>query len=556
MKYIVDFHNDAPDAEITQYLSDNGCTVLKEWDNFDKVFLVEAATEPPVTSIVAFVKDDTNTLAIKPMDVEINKYHGKTNPNYPLITISTTDEKDWWKNYTLQNPVFDEPTATYSQKGSNIHVYIMDSGIKADHPEFQGLDISYLYSITPGDFSDNKGHGTALASVIAGKTCGISSAKLKIVKMFDSNQPTYQSQFLDALDAIMADVPPNSFAILNCSWSIPRNEWVEYKLKECMDDGVWVFAAAGNSGTAISNVTPAAMPEAFTVGSYNKDLKPSDFSDYTGNSAISYTSGHTNIGDLNGWAPGEDIHVATLDGSYSYVAGTSISCAIACAVAAHNLSDSVDSNGHRLPGHEGIIAAGADASAWLIVGRPDILDLSDPKYANTTNLIVTMIEQRDFNQSSDEVMGTVRAGQEATLFRFFSPHQTKSFELLDPLPENFYLLPYGAVFGRPSIAQGPTGPDPYTLITIRGKRISNDDVEEIITGKIYILESNFQPSQLPEDHEINYQLLYSCSNFPVASCGLYYSPACIFACGGGGDCCEPAGKPSSLCICVDPFSTQ
>ena len=95
MQYIVDFHNNASDADITQYLTTNGCTVLKEWDNFDKVFLVEAANTPPANAIVAHVVDDSNEMAIKPLTlVDFNPYHGLPNPNYPTSTISTTNPQD------------------------------------------------------------------------------------------------------------------------------------------------------------------------------------------------------------------------------------------------------------------------------------------------------------------------------------------------------------------------------------------------------------------------------------------------------------------------------
>jgi hypothetical protein len=549
MKYIVDFHNNAPDAEITQYLSNNGCTVLKEWDNFDKVFLVEAASEPPLTSIVAHVKDDEHKLAFKPLDViNFNPYHRLANdPNFPSVTISTTDTKDWWKNYSLASPVFDQPTTTYSQKGNNVHVYIMDSGIEASHPEFQGVEISNVYSVTPGDFSDNRGHGTALASVVSGKTCGISSAKLKIVKIFDPGHDTLQSEFLDALDAVMADLPEGYFGILNCSWTIPRNEWVEFKLKECIDDGLWIIAAAGNNGTPIENVTPAAMPEAFTIGSYNMDLQPSDFSNYSNGSSISYTPNQTNHGSLDGWAPGEQIYCAALNGGYAFSAGTSLACAITSAITAHNLNDMCYEDGRKLPGTEGFFLAGPGASPALVLGRKDILDLSDPKYSTSINAIATIKDNVDQSMPPDESHNAVRAGTKKTLSVLFNPQLTKSIELIDPLPANFEILRNGSLYGAPTVEQGPAAGEAFKQYTAKMKRVSSDDVEEIVTIEIYVLDPNYQPSDLPNDHIIPITLATGCQGAPNLSCGFLYSNNCLNSCSGG-QCCG-SGKSTS-CGCL------
>ena len=559
MQYIVDFHNDAPDADITQYLTTNGCTVLKEWNNFDKVYLVEAAVEPPVTSIVAHVVDDSNTLACKPLNFydpenPINNYHRTNNPNYPEITISTTDQKDWWKNYTLANPVFDQPTTTITQKGNHIHVYIMDSGIEASHPEFEGVDVSYVYSVTPNDFSDKKGHGTALASIISGKTCGISSAKLKIVKIYDPSVQTLQSNFLDALDAVMEDVPEGCFAVLNCSWSIPKNEWVEYKLRECIRDGVWVVAAAGNSGVPIEDVTPASMPDAFTVGAYNQDLKPCAFSDYTGTSTISYTADNVNHGVLDGWAPGQDIWSAHLNGTYGPATGTSMSAAITSAVIAYNLSDTVTVDGRIYPDMQGVIIAGPDAVTYLVVGRKDLLDLSDPKYANSKNAMVTLVDipPGTINGCTDVTTTAMVAGTKGVAKVLFNPHNTKSIEIIDPFPTGFTILPSGTLWADISLDQAPTGDETFVMTVAKFKRVLMDDTEEVVTVDVYILKPNYQPSDLPEDHPINVTFLGSCNNFPYTSCQLQFVSYCDPKCNYGGWCCD-SGKYAPQCICVDSF---
>jgi hypothetical protein len=70
MKFLIDFKADALDADISAYLQQHGCTVLKEWDKFDKIFLVEADSMPPDADITDRITEE-NHLAIKPLDVNL-----------------------------------------------------------------------------------------------------------------------------------------------------------------------------------------------------------------------------------------------------------------------------------------------------------------------------------------------------------------------------------------------------------------------------------------------------------------------------------------------------
>lgn len=550
MRFIVDFHNNTAQSDIDSYLSTNGCTVIKEWDNFDKVYLVEAAAEPPVTPITAFVRDN-HALAIKPLlNAEINNYWGKAiNPEYPTATISTTDPKDWWKNFSMQTPVFDAPTAEFSKKGKHIHVYIMDSGIKADHPEFEGVEITNVYTITPGNFNDNSGHGTALASVISGKTCGISTAKLKNVKIYEPNHDTLQSEILDALDAILNDVPDKHFALVNCSWIIDKNEWVEYKMREMTQRGIWIIAAAGSTGAPIDDVTPASMPEVYTVGAYDQNLLPCNFSDYTGE-YIAPTQGETNHGELDGWAPGIDIWVAKLDGSYGYAAGTSIATAIMTACAANNLNDDIYSDGTMSPIMEGFAPVGPDAVSGRLAMRVDILDLSDPKYQYSVNRIATFARETNNFGCPDSFVVAAKTGMDNLLVKLYEPSITKSFTFITPVPENFYLMPSGLFFGRPTEAQGPALDQSFVLHQLTAKRVSLDDVEETVTVDLYIIRQNYNPGELPPDHPVNLQLQGTCADAVggqgIPSCIIFTNPPCTNNCAWA--CCS--GGKTPMCNCV------
>lgn len=557
MKYLIDFHHGVTEEQIDAYLDEYGYTFLQEWDNFERIVLVETDVEPVKTDLVEFIVRDDH-LEIRPQmaqSITVDPYHCSLNvPGLPDLVISTTDEKDWWKNYVLPEPDFDNPSVTISRKGQNVSVYIMDSGINLDHPEFEDVNITNVYTITENDFTDSVGHGTAVASIISGKTCGITAADIKVVKIFRPDRGTYQSEFISALDAIINDFEPNSYAVVNCSWSIPRNQYIEDKLRLMIFQGLYVVAAAGNSGLPIDNVTPAAMDEVITIGSYSPDLVPSSFSSYTGGSIISYTENDVNHGELDGWAPGERIWVADAsNNSYGYSAGTSLACAVASAVAVYNLSDYLDSTGHRLQGTENYMLPN---NRFILFQRPNLLDLTDPKYQNSLNYVATLLNQYLYENkgiSTGPAVLVCYAGKGKQIVgSVLNIISTKEALLLDELPDFFWTTKDGFLWADPpagSNINSITGEN-YVIVEFKLSITYNDDQNITKNIKVYILSENLNPEDYPEDSEIQVTLLTGCTNGFVPSCVPGRgSPGCYDdGCGFGTQCCQTIVK-NTPCAC-------
>lgn len=448
MKYIIDFVDYISDIEITSYLTENNCEMIKVYNNFSKVYLVNSQIRPPITSIVESVIDD-NDIIIAPLGeiISVNNYCGLSNPSFPSITISTVDEKDWWKNYVIRYPKFESQTYDISRKGTGVNVYIMDSGIESTHPEFSNSTIVNLFSITDS-YIDSNGHGTAIASIISGKTCGLTNATLKIIKIFDSSISTRQSDLLNALDTILEDFKNynQQSAVLNCSWSIEKNQYIENKLRVLIEQGISVVVAAGNSGIAIENVTPASMPEVLTIGSYNNDFLPSNFSNYSNPTVISNTENTVNSGQLDGWAPGEQIWVAALGGGYGYAAGTSLSAAIQSSALAYNTSDLLSSD-YNTP--KVLQNLSINDMIFLSVSRNGLLELSDPKYVNSKNNVATLYNEIDYSSIilPYEYDLIIPLGTHRVWCQPYNPHRTKTVEIVADLPYGFYIMNNGKLAG-------------------------------------------------------------------------------------------------------------
>ncbi len=419
MRFLIDFKNDAAEIDIDSYLSANGCAVIKTYSAFDKVYLVEALAPQPDAIVESILDDAANAIDL-----------------LSTMSWSTSAMDDWWKVSSALKPDLNAAEITYSRPVVNGVMYLVDSGIDATHPEFSSARISNLFSFN-GDFADYNGHGTALASVVVGATCGIVDAQVKSVKIFQNGTPTLVSDLLSAFDAIYLDGISNVgfIRVVNLSWSIAKNTYVESKIQQLIDYGFVVMTSAGNSGTPIENVTPASMEPAITVGAYDFDFEPCDFSNYTG--YLQTTEGPVNYGALDVWAPGKDIKVAHLGGGLSFTAGTSIASAIHSAA--------ILFNSHFLQLHDGSVLSYVQSKEYLLTitaGRSMILQLNGVYELSTSKITTLSTEKAGENGTLIPKISNIKwkvvSGQPLEGIFFFPPTRISSYDASN-LPQGLYM---------------------------------------------------------------------------------------------------------------------
>jgi len=218
---------------------------------------------------------------------------------------------------------------------SGTDVVIVDSGIMADHTEFSNTIIKNLYSKF-NDFADNIGHGTAMASLVAGGLLGLAKdTNLHIVKLFDLNDSLTIRDIVNALDAVTEQfMQAPTHPVVLMAWSIERNDIVDYQIKRMNNNNIIVVCAAGNDGVDVDTKSPAGVNDVITVGSFDRDYRVRPFA----NAPLGIDSTEerfVNFGaELDIFALGVDVTVASLDGAYQQAAGTSVSAAIVAGVAA------------------------------------------------------------------------------------------------------------------------------------------------------------------------------------------------------------------------------
>lgn len=256
----------------------------------------------------------------------------------PSTVDPTSAEGQWARirvvsRYRPLSESFNTHNLTYQSKPE---LYIFDTGLNVGHPEFDYPEFEHeeFWTMEPGVFSDNIGHGTAVASMACGKNLGVANnVKLMIVKI--ANQTTQASilQLGQAIDAIVAraSADPLKTRIVNMSWGVARSEYLDAKIQGLLDLGITVVAAAGNDGIDVENISPAGMDDVITVAAMDKYDIPAGFNNISPSDA-GVTTGHGLNLDI--FAPGENVMVAVGGGYYQVVSGTSFSAPLVAGVAA------------------------------------------------------------------------------------------------------------------------------------------------------------------------------------------------------------------------------
>jgi len=251
----------------------------------------------------------------------------------------TTPDGHWARirvasRYRPLNTSFQMVQLDYKSKPEFI---VMDTGINFDHPEFDYPELEkedfYTLPAFNNDYRDDKGHGTAVASMAVGKNLGIANyCKLVNVKIGSATHSATLLEVGMAIDAIMSRVSadPLKTRVVNMSWGIARSSWLDAKVQSLQDAGVTVVCAAGNQGISVEDISPAGLDSTITVGSIDKYDIPSGFNNISP-SDENVTTGHGLSLDI--FAPGEGVIVANAKtGGYGFGSGTSFAAPLVAGV--------------------------------------------------------------------------------------------------------------------------------------------------------------------------------------------------------------------------------
>lgn len=169
--------------------------------------------------------------------------------------ISSEDSEDL--NYFYQN----------NFTGNNISVYILDTGISADHPQFEGR-IRYGQSFVNEPLGDFNGHGSHVAGIVGAKDYGVcKNCELVEVKCLDKNGQGDLTTVISALGFAVDDMlKTGKKAVANLSLGSFKSKILNEAVRAAVLNGLVVVVAAGNSNMNACLNSPASEPVAITVG--------------------------------------------------------------------------------------------------------------------------------------------------------------------------------------------------------------------------------------------------------------------------------------------------
>jgi subtilisin family serine protease len=172
-------------------------------------------------------------------------------------------------------------TYTYPDTaGSGVTVYVIDTGVRITHSDFGGR-ASYGYDAVDGDTTaqDDNGHGTHVASTVAGSTYGVAKkAKIVAVRVLNNSGSGTTAGVVAGIDWVTANRSGPSVA--NMSLGGGASAALDTAVRNSIASGVTYAIAAGNSSANASSSSPARVTEAITVGATTSTDAKASYSNY------------------------------------------------------------------------------------------------------------------------------------------------------------------------------------------------------------------------------------------------------------------------------------
>jgi subtilisin family serine protease len=213
-------------------------------------------------------------------------------------------------------------TITYTHTGVGVNVYVIDSGIQLNHPQFAGPSGSravFAYDAYGTGGADCNGHGTHVAGTIGGGQVGLAyNAKLHAVKVLGCDGSGLASDIIAAIDWLRVNkVKP---AVANLSLGSGWSKTVNQAVDRLFSAGILPVVAAGNAAQYACDVSPASAVKSLVVAAVDSLDQRSTFSNW-GRCVSLY-------------APGSDIFSAWIGSQYAISSGTSMAAPHVTGVAA------------------------------------------------------------------------------------------------------------------------------------------------------------------------------------------------------------------------------
>jgi subtilisin family serine protease len=173
---------------------------------------------------------------------------------------------------------------SYNRTGAGVRVYIIDTGIRIAHAQFQGR-ASNGYDAVDGQLpaADCNGHGTHVAGTVGGQTYGVAKGvRLFAVRVLNCNGSGSTSGVMAGINWVTGQRRNNPTipAVANMSLGGGASSALDTAVRNSINAGVVYAVAAGNANANACNASPARVATALTVGATASSDARASFSNH------------------------------------------------------------------------------------------------------------------------------------------------------------------------------------------------------------------------------------------------------------------------------------